>query len=199
LSLDAGELERRVSHIIQIASRWKALLLFDEADVFVAKRSLQSLERNRLVAIFLRKLEYFEGIQFLTTNQVGDFDAAVLNRMHLILKYRELTVNARRTIIVHFLKRVRTDQGPSNLSEEDLDRLAQAPLNGRQVSVYVSYERHLLTDHLFQIKNTIATAIALAVTNETRLSFSHISQALKANGTWISNSSGESVDDGLYD
>jgi hypothetical protein len=69
----------RVSRIFQIASRWKALLLFDEADVFVTKRSPHSLQRNRLVAIFLRKLEYFEGIQFLTTNQVNDFDAAVLS------------------------------------------------------------------------------------------------------------------------
>jgi hypothetical protein len=52
---------------------------------------------------------------------------------------------------------------------------------------------------LFQIKNTVAIAIALAVANDTRLSFSHISQALKANGTWISNSSGKSVDDSLYE
>lgn len=68
LSFDIAELERRVSQIFQIASRWKALLLFDEADVFVTKRGLHFLERNRFVAIFLRKLEYFEGIQFLTTN-----------------------------------------------------------------------------------------------------------------------------------
>jgi hypothetical protein len=198
LSLDAAELERRISHIFRIASKWKALLLFDEADVFVTKRSLHSPERNRLVAIFLRKLEYFEGVQFLTTNQVIDFDAAVLNRMHLVLKYEDLTVNARRTIMVQFLKRVQTDRGPPNLSEEDLDRSAQVPLNGRQVSVYASDERHLLTDHLFQIKNTVAIAIALASEKDTQLSFSHISQALKANGTSIPNSSDKSMDDSLY-
>lgn len=31
-------------------------------------RSTQDLDRNKLVAIFLRLLEYFEGIMFLTTN-----------------------------------------------------------------------------------------------------------------------------------
>jgi hypothetical protein len=65
--------------------------------------------------------------------------------------------------------------------------------------VYVSYERYLLTDYLFQIKNIVVIAIILAVANDTRLSFSHISQALKANGTWIPNSSGESVYDSLYE
>jgi hypothetical protein len=51
--------------------------------------------------------------------------------MYLILKYRELTVNARRSIIVYFLKKMRIDREPSNLSEKDLDRLAQVSLNGR--------------------------------------------------------------------
>jgi hypothetical protein len=100
--------------------------------------------------------------------------------------------------MVQFLKRVQTDRGPPNLSEEDLDRSAQIPLNCRQVSVYTSDERHLLTDHLFQIKNTVAIAIALASEKDTQLSFSHISQALKANGTSIPNSSDKSMDDSLY-
>jgi hypothetical protein len=65
--------------------------------------------------------------------------------------------------------------------------------------VYASHERHLLTDYLFQIKNTVATVIALAVAKDTQLSFSHISQALKANGTSIPNSSDKSVDNSLYE
>jgi hypothetical protein len=44
------------------------VLLLDEADVFMESRNSNSLERNKLVAIFLRLLEYFEGIMFLTTN-----------------------------------------------------------------------------------------------------------------------------------
>jgi hypothetical protein len=44
------------------------VILLDEADVFMQSRDSKSLERNKFVAIFLRLLEYFEGILFLTTN-----------------------------------------------------------------------------------------------------------------------------------
>lgn len=119
--------------------------------------------------------------------------------MHLVLKYEELSIDAKRTIMVQFLKRGRLDRGPPNISEKDSDCLAKVELNGRQVSVYAGDERLLLTDDLFQIKNTVAIAIALAAAKDVRLSFSHISQALTANGTSIPNSSDTSVDYSLYD
>ena len=46
-------------------------LLLDEADVFLQRRAELTLERNRLVAVFLRKLEYYDGVLFLTANLVG--------------------------------------------------------------------------------------------------------------------------------
>lgn len=46
---------------------------------------------NRLVTVVLRKLEYFQGILFLTTNRMIDFDEAILSRIHLIVKYEDLT------------------------------------------------------------------------------------------------------------
>jgi hypothetical protein len=49
------------------------VLLLDEADVFMEARSSHDLDRNKLVAIFLRLLEYFEGIMFLTTNVGPNF------------------------------------------------------------------------------------------------------------------------------
>jgi hypothetical protein len=116
-----------------------------------------------------------------------------------VLKYEELRIDAKRTIMVQFLKRVRLDRGPPNVSEKALDCLAEVQLNGRQVSVYASDERPLLTDNLFLTKNTVATAIALAAAKDVRLSFSHISQALTANGTSIPNSSDTPVDCSLYD
>jgi hypothetical protein len=51
----------------------------------------------------------------------------------------------------------------TDFGDENLDHLAQVKLNGRQVSVYTSYGRSLLTDHLFQIKNAVAIAHALAI------------------------------------
>lgn len=199
MSPNAAELEGQLSHIFQTASTWRALLLLDEADVFLQKRSDLTLERNRLVAIFLRKLEYFDGILFLTTNLVHQFDEAILNRIHLVLKYDDLDKDARGNILVHFLKRARTDRGPPNLSDEDLERLVKVKLNGRQVSLHPGCERRLLTDDLFQIKNSVAIAHALAITNGAQLSYSHICQALTANGYFIPDLSDTSVDYSLYE
>ncbi len=37
------------------------VVLLDEADVFLEQRSLANLERNALVSVFLRVLEYYDG------------------------------------------------------------------------------------------------------------------------------------------
>ena len=94
--------------------------------MFLQKRSELTPERNRLVAAFLRKLEYFDGILFLTTNLVYRFDDAILNGIHLVMKYEELDRGARRTIMNQFLEMASTDFG-----DEDLGRLAEIKLNGR--------------------------------------------------------------------
>jgi hypothetical protein len=38
------------------------VVLLDEADVFLEQRTLQDLQRNALVSVFLRVLEYYDGI-----------------------------------------------------------------------------------------------------------------------------------------
>ena len=60
-----------------------SILLLDEADVFLERRSPENLTRNGLVSVFLRKLEYYEGIVFLTTNRVSHFDEAILSELIL--------------------------------------------------------------------------------------------------------------------
>jgi hypothetical protein len=40
------------------------------------------------ITVFLRALEYFSGILFLTTNRVTTFDPAVLDRMVLVIEYK---------------------------------------------------------------------------------------------------------------
>jgi hypothetical protein len=111
-----------------------------------------------------------------------------------MMKYEDLDKDVRRTIMVHILEMASTD-----FSDEDLDRLTEVKLNSRQVSVYASYKRPLLTDHLFQIKNTVAIAHALAITKGTRFSYSHIRQALTANGHSIPHLSDTSVNCSLYE
>lgn len=44
------------------------------------------------MTVFLRVLEYYAGVLFLTTNRVGDFDEAITSRLHVGLYYPELSV-----------------------------------------------------------------------------------------------------------
>ncbi len=58
LSNDAAKLERQLSLHFELAAHWNALLLLDEADVFLRKRDTDHTH-NSLVSVFLRKLEYY--------------------------------------------------------------------------------------------------------------------------------------------
>src|SRR5262249_30610823 len=89
LGTDSHVLEQELQKIMDIAHSWGAVLLLDEADVFLEKRQHQDVHRNALVSIFLRLLEYFQGILFLTTNRVDTFDEAFQSRIHLPLRYEE--------------------------------------------------------------------------------------------------------------
>ncbi|KAH7009378.1 P-loop containing nucleoside triphosphate hydrolase protein, partial [Microdochium trichocladiopsis] len=100
--LDPVKVEPILKTIFKIASRWKALLLLDEADVFLAQRS-ENVQLNTLVSVFLRELGQYDGILFLTTNRLQGFDEAVLSRVHLALRYEPLKQEARMAVWKYFL------------------------------------------------------------------------------------------------
>src|SRR5438034_8929258 len=81
IGVEAVDAERILTKVFKIASRWKAILLIDEADIFMAQRSAEHLQLNALVSVFLRELEQYDGILFLTTNRLQTFDEAVLSRV----------------------------------------------------------------------------------------------------------------------
>ena len=62
LGLDSEKLEDRLAEILDLVARWKAILLLDEADVFLEARTQHHLQHNTLVSVFLRQLEYFQGV-----------------------------------------------------------------------------------------------------------------------------------------
>lgn len=57
LGTSADSTENKLQWAFKHASRWGAIVLIDEADVFLETRSLHDLDRNALVAVFLRQLE----------------------------------------------------------------------------------------------------------------------------------------------
>ena len=83
-----------------------------------------------LVSVFLRHLEYFQGIVFLTTNRLTTFDDAFQSRIHFAMKFGDLTTRAKKTIWETFLQKVPTKV---EISEEEMGYLSRKNINGRQV------------------------------------------------------------------
>ncbi|KAJ4290061.1 hypothetical protein N0V88_006565 [Collariella sp. IMI 366227] len=130
LGSDPWEVERELQSILELVARWNAILLLDECDVFLEARSTHELERNKIVSIFLRTLEYYEGIMFMTTNRVDDIDAAFQSRIHVSIEYPDLTSASRRTIWTNFVK---GSTLKTTLTDKDIAELAELKLNGRQI------------------------------------------------------------------
>jgi hypothetical protein len=130
LGINPNQVEAKLTNILEMIAKWNAVLLLDECDVFLEARSNHDLERNKLVSIFLRVLEYYEGLLFLTTNRVDDIDAAFQSRIHISMAYPDLTIESRRHIWENFLKGLNVK---GDFSENDLEELAMVKLNGRQI------------------------------------------------------------------
>ena len=86
LGTNPDDIDKRLETILNRASKWGAILLLDEADVYIRKRD-NSMDHNAIVAAFLRKIERFEGIMFLTTNRSEDVDDAISSRCIAIIDY----------------------------------------------------------------------------------------------------------------
>jgi hypothetical protein len=90
LGTNPVEVESRLKDLFRLAQKWDCILLMDEADVFLSERNPTALERNALVSVFLRQIEYYSGIMFLTTNLPGSIDEAFKSRIHISLYYPHL-------------------------------------------------------------------------------------------------------------
>lgn len=130
--MDPVKVEFALTSIFKVASRWRAILLLDEADVFLAQRSDNPL-LNALVSVFLRELEQYDGILFLTTNRMQAFDEAMISRIHLPLNYKPLGRDARKAVWESFLKQATTKKGNPKVDKGVIDDLAEKNLNGREV------------------------------------------------------------------
>ena len=86
LGVKASEIEENLEAIFHRSKRWGCVLLLDEADVFVLQRG-ENVEQNAIVAEFLRVMEYFDGLFFMTTNRPNDIDDAILSRCAAIIEY----------------------------------------------------------------------------------------------------------------
>ena len=174
------DVEKYLESVLHLGKIWGCVVLLDEADVFLEQRTLTDLERNALVSVFLRVLEYYEGILILTSNRVGTFDEAFKSRIQLSLHYESLTKSQRRTIWTNFLSRL------STLEQEDVQPITdrKRKLEEDRSIDFDDIERHLadLAEEQMngrQIRNAITTARQLAKFKNERMTYRHLEHVIK--------------------
>ena len=129
--------EYELKRLLRYATMWKAVVVLDEADVFLEGRSDEvgvGTQHNALVAVFLKHLEYFSEIVFLTSNRVNVFDKAMKSRIHLALEYSPPTLDMRRRIWTQYLLNAVPAAERDLDIEEDVDNFLHEELNGREIS-----------------------------------------------------------------
>ncbi|MGY6217711.1 AAA family ATPase [Methylolobus aquaticus] len=97
LGLNVGAMETALKDVLTRAQRWGAVMLIDEADVYIRRRD-DNIATNAVVGVFLRVLEYFNGLLFMTTNRVDDIDEAIVSRCIAMIKFYPPDADARRKI-----------------------------------------------------------------------------------------------------
>ncbi|KAF4961386.1 hypothetical protein FSARC_10202 [Fusarium sarcochroum] len=161
LSITAADLghepiavEKNLLQFFKDAISWDAIVLLDEADIYLERRSINDLRRNSIVSIFLRALDYFTGILFLTTNRVGHFDEAFMSRIHVSIGYDRLDSSARETIWENLFRKLKEDhkQGGPEIRYE------------YEAKQYVKKNEEILKLRWNgrEIRNAFQTAVALA-------------------------------------
>jgi len=70
LGATASSVETNLATSLDLATRWKAVALIDEADVFLEERSTSSLARNTLVAGMILPLNDFYSLTYISATWV---------------------------------------------------------------------------------------------------------------------------------
>ncbi|KAG9128021.1 hypothetical protein FRC07_006135 [Ceratobasidium sp. 392] len=160
LAFQASSLESQLYEILDIAAGWNCVVLIDEADIFLQARN-NDIERSALVSVFLRVLEYHNGVLILTTNRVETFDEAFQSRISISLKYPDLDQASRKVLWKKFLTFANAiTPENSEIWEQQLDKLSERVMNGRD------------------IKNTVRSAQTLSFEEKTPLDPSHVELVL---------------------
>jgi len=160
----AEAVEKYLESVFHLGKLWGCVVLLDEADVFLEQRDLQDLDRNALVSVFLRVLEYYEGILVLTSNRVGTFDEAFRSRIQLALHYPTLNQFQRLRIWENFIDRLESfNDSTVNISDlrYHLEDLSKEEMNGRE------------------IRNAITTARQYAEYMGTTLTYVHLQDVIE--------------------
>ncbi|KAM0470373.1 hypothetical protein ACHAPX_009993 [Trichoderma viride] len=163
IGIKPEDVEKYLESVFYLGKRWGCVVLLDEAEVFLEQRSLSDLARNALVSVFLRALEYYDGILILTSNRVGTFDEAFKSRIQLALHYEPLTQPRRAQIWHNFFRRLKSLE-EDNIDYDDVENyigeLSEQEMNGRQIRNVITTARQWAQ---FQGKTMMASHLKYAI------------------------------------
>ncbi|KAI8667212.1 AAA domain-containing protein [Fusarium sp. Ph1] len=145
IGTEPREVERYLGDVLEIGRAWGCVVLLDEADVFLEERSFSDQKRNAIISIFLRILEYYDGILILTTNRIGSFDEAFKSRIQLALGYPTLNEEDRLKIWSNFVQMLPRTKDRVDMEDlqMNLPKLARDEINGREIRNIITTARHL--------------------------------------------------------
>lgn len=153
LGISVDKIESKLETILDRASRWGAILLIDEADVYIRRRG-DDIEQNAIVGVFLRLIEYYRGVLFMTSNRGDVVDDAIISRATAWVKYELPDTDQLREIW-----KVLGTQYDVKFSAKDLDTLlanqALASISGRTVRNLLKLARMLQGDETVTVKTII--------------------------------------------
>lgn len=129
LGTSPEELETELKLVLDRATRLGAIMLIDESDVFIHTRG-EDMVQNAVVGVFLRLLEYYQGIMFLTTNRATIVDDAIISRCTAQVKFEIPTPEGQKRIW-----RILADLSGIKLSDGEIDKFVKRheQLSGRDV------------------------------------------------------------------
>ena len=156
-----GETEKNLDRIFTAAENSNAILLFDEADALFGKRSEVRDSHDRYANIetcyLLQKMEQFDGIALLATNQRQNLDAAFTRRLAFTIHFPFPDEAGR----LQIWKKIWPEQTPV-AADLDLESLAsQFKLSGGN------------------IKNIALAASFLAAEDDQPIAMAHLLQATR--------------------
>ncbi len=128
LGISPPEVEENLRQALLRARRWNAVLLINEADVYVRARA-DDIVQNAIVGVFLRLLENLSGLCFLTTNKGTTIDNAISSRALVHVDYQYPDPGGRRELF-----RIQTEIQKVDLSDAAWRDAAQEHhLSGRDI------------------------------------------------------------------
>ncbi|KAH9229023.1 hypothetical protein K456DRAFT_1803352, partial [Colletotrichum gloeosporioides 23] len=136
LSLDPSPLEKQLGDMFLLSRRWGAIILIDDADMFITKRRVSTPAQNAALTAFLRLFHTYDELLFLTSTS-KDIDTAFHDRIHAVIKYTKLDETQRTNIWRRQLQRAvgSPEEHPpsSRWPEETYRLLGKVETNGRDI------------------------------------------------------------------